>query len=334
MMIRKCAFSLILLVWLCGGCDRSGTSKPTTDEIDVRDAVNEADSIIAPSVIYRSSDFGRSWMPYANGIPPDATVSSFWSKDQITYATTDQDGVYSIKEGDGKWVRVDQDLPEYVDINAITSISNLFIIGTFKDGIFISRNGGRNWEQSADRLSHTPIRSLLSYNNILLAGTDDGIYKSTDLGASWKHLYKGVQTNGFTVLNSIIYAALMNGAIMTTDEGANWKYIYKPHALHDISNDGENVYAMTLGGGLLKSKDDGLTWENVNNGFGVTKWYTFEVKHSDNKLFAAQWHGIYSMDKNASTWQIIKNGLPDSTAFSTLETTPFGLIAGIGLRKK
>jgi len=26
----------------------------------------------------------------------------------------------------------------------------------------------------------------------------------------------------------------------------------------------------------------------------------------------------------------MKNGLPDSTAFSTLEATPFGLIAGIG----
>jgi hypothetical protein len=31
---------------------------------------------------------------------------------------------------------------------------------------------------------------------------------------------------------------------------------------------------------------------------------------------------------------MIKDGLPDSTAFSTLEATPWGLIAGIGLRKK
>lgn len=91
---------------------------------------------------------------------------------------------------------------------------------------------------------------------------------------------------------------------------------------------------MTLGEELLKSKNDGLAWENVNDGFGEPRWYTFEVKNIDQQLFAAQWHGIYSKDKNGNHWQIIKNGLPDSTAFSTLEITPFGLLAGIGLRKK
>ena len=151
---------------------------------------------------------------------------------------------------------------------------------------------------------------------------------------SWKQVYKEVQTNGFTVLNNKIYAALMNGAIVTHNEGTNWKYIYKKRALHDMSNDGESVYAMTLGDGLLESKDDGLTWENINSGFGVTKWYTFDVKNIDNQLFAAQWRGVYSMDKSGNTWQIIKNGLPDSTVFSTLKAASFGLIAGIGLRKK
>jgi hypothetical protein len=126
----------------------------------------------------------------------------------------------------------------------------------------------------------------------------------------------------------------MNGAIMTDDEGANWKYIYQPNTLHDISNDGESVYAMTLGGGLLKSKNDGLTWEKVNGGLGETRWYTFEVKNIGDQLFAAQWHGIYSADKRGGKWVILKNGLPDSTAFSTLEATEGGLIAGIGLRKE
>lgn len=241
-------------------------------------------------------------MPYANGIPTDATVSSFLVVGNSTYATTDAHGIYGIKEGDGKWLRLDQDLPEDVDINAIASINSVFIIGTFKDGIFFSRNDGRNWEQSADRLNHTPIRSLLSYNNLIFAGTDEGIYKSADFGMSWKQVYKVVQTNGFTVLNNKIYAALMNGAIVIDDEGTNWKYIYRPKALHDISNDGKSIYAMTLGDGLLKSKNDGLVWENVNGGLGETRWYTFEVKNIDDQLFAAQWHGIYSRSKSGNTW--------------------------------
>ena len=316
----------------CSSCNQSEKSK-VSDSMISQEEISEEVAVSISAIIYRSSDVGRSWMPYANGIPNDATVSSFLVVGNTTYATTDQHGIYRIKEGDTSWHRIDQNLPDDVDLNAITSINNTLILGTFNYGIFISSNQGLHWQQSANQLNHTPIRSLLPYKKILFAGTDDGIYKSTDYGITWKHIYINVQTNGFTVLNDKIYAALMNGAIMTTDEGANWKYIYKPHALHDISNDGESLYAMTLGAGLLTSKNDGLIWKNVNDSFGETKWYTFEIKNIDSQLFAAQWHGIYTKDKNGHTWKMVKNGLPDSTAFSTLEATPFGLIGGIGLRK-
>lgn len=324
---------LLLIVGLCGSCIQSEKSNVTTEEISAPIESRETVLKTFPAVIYRSTDAGKTWMSYANGVPQEATVSSFLEIDNITYATTDTYGIYAIKQGETKWLRIDADLPENVEINAMTAISNVFMTGTHKHGILISRNGGLNWEQSFNSLSHTPIRCLFSYETIVLAGADDGIYKSMDQGKTWQQVYRGVQTNGFAVLGNKIYAAVMNGALMTLDDGVNWKYIYKPHTLHDISSDGINVYAMTLGGGLLKSKNDGLTWENVNGGLGETRWYTFEVKNIDDQLFAAQWHGIYSSDKSGRKWEKLKNGLPDSTAFSTMEATATGLIAGIGLRK-
>jgi photosystem II stability/assembly factor-like uncharacterized protein len=327
--LKACAV-LVLLLGLGSACTQPTKAKLTDD---IGNDNETPTSKTVPAVIYRSTDAGKTWGPYTTGIPPEATVSSFLSLGNTTYATTDTHGIYTIKEGDSRWKRIDADLPDKVDINAVTSIDNVFIIGTHKHGILISSNNGINWEPSSSPISHTAIRSLLSYNSSVFAGADDGIYKSLDQGNTWQHVYKGVQTNGFTVLNSKIYAALMNGAIVTPDEGASWKYIYQPHTLHDISSDGESVYAMTLGGGLLKSSNDGLTWENINEGFGGTRWYTFEVKNIDHQLFAAQWYGIYSSDKRGSKWQIIRNGLPDSTAFSTLEVAAGSLMAGIGLRK-
>lgn len=121
---------------------------------------------------------------------------------------------------------------------------------------------------------------------------------------------------------------------MSNDNGKNWVYIYKPNTLHDISNDGNFVYAMTLGRVLLKTSNDGVTWENANNVLGTSNLYTFEVKNIGKDLFAAQWYGIYYLGNGGSYWSKINtglNGLPDSTAFTTLEITRFGILAGSGL---
>jgi hypothetical protein len=286
------------------------------------------------SVVYNSADGGVTWIPYDDGIPDDATVSSFLVMNDMILAATDYHGIYLIMEGESKWKRIDEDLPENVDINAIVNIENILVIGTISHGILISENNGKNWSYPSVQIKNVQVRCLHRKDTILFAGTDKGIYTSADYGKAWEHIYKGVQVNGFTELNSKVYAALMNGAIMSDDNGLSWKYVYGPHTLHDISNDGERLYAMTLGDGLKVSVNDGLTWESINRGLGTYNLYTFELKKFSNSIFAAQWIGIYRSDNRGMTWNLIKSGLPDSTAFTTLETTKSGLIAGIGLRKK
>lgn len=287
----------------------------------------------AIAVIYLSADGGSTWRPYANGIPTDATVIAFHVNDKSIYAIADNNKIYSTKEGLSNWLETATDLPDNIDINDITSIGDIFMIGTTTDGVFVSKNCS-NWQKPSSFVFNTPIRCLIAIHNTLLAGTDTGIYKSTDYGMTWNQVYKGGQVNGFTELNNKIYAALVNGAAITLDTGSNWRYIYQPRTLHDISNDGESIYAMTLGAGLLKSKNDGLTWENINHGLGTYNLYTFELKQINDRVFAAQWYGIYLSNDGGKNWAIIKNGLPDSTAFTTLETFGTNLIAGIGLRTK
>lgn len=285
------------------------------------------------AVVYHSIDGGLHWEPFDNGIPGDATVSSFLVIDDSIFAATDHNGIYFIKGNQEEWKRIDENLPDEIDINAISAINNLLIIGTLGHGVMISKDSGKNWDFPITQINSS-IRCLYAKENILFAGADNGIYKSLDNGNTWQHEWKGVQVNGFTELNNQLYAALMNGAAVASDKGKNWKYVYQPHTLHDISNDGQRIYAMTLGGGLKRSENAGLTWENANVGLGTMNLYTFEVKKFGNKLYAGQWYGIYTSDNGGMNWSIIKNGLPDSTAFTTLETTKNGLIAGIGLRKK
>ena len=217
------------------------------------------------AVIYNSTDGGINWVPFDNGIPPDATVSAFLVTDGNILASTDTNGIYSVKDGQSEWQRIDENLPPDIDINTISIIRNVLIIGTFRHGILISKDYGKSWIYPVNNIN-SPVRCLYAKENILFAGADDGIYKSADSGNTWEHIRKGVQVNGFTELNNDIYAALMNGAIKTSDNGQNWEYVYKPHTLHDISTDGQNIYAMTLGAGLRKSDNAGMTWQDANFG--------------------------------------------------------------------
>ena len=60
-------------------------------------------------------------------------------------------------------------------------------------------------------------------------------------------------------------------------------------------------------------------------------YYTNELKHKGKDIFSAQWIGIYHSADNGNNWKRL-SGLPDSTAFSTLEITDYGVIAGISIR--
>ena len=284
------------------------------------------------ATVYRSTDGGSSWQSFASGIPKEATVSAFLvGADQRLFAATDYHGLYAVHEGERHWSRVDSDLPEDVDINALVLMTDALVIGTHRHGVLVSRNGGVNWVYSGDRIPSS-VRSLYFKNDILFAGADNGIYRSVDRGNSWTNVMKGTQVNGFTALGNDLYAALSNGAAKSVDEGRTWLYVYDNHTLHDISSDGKSVYAMTLGDGLLRSLDQGSSWQRLNNGLGTFNLYTFEVKPFHQRIFAAQWHGIYEWNEKIASWSKVTVGLPDSTAFTTLETTRRGLIAGIGLR--
>lgn len=328
--IFRSANTLLIALFVFGmsGCRNQNNQS----EVEI---INQAEPVQnIPAVVYRSVDGGRTWVSFDLGVPGDATVSSFLVLNNRVFAATDYHGIYLINEGESTWKRVDKDLPVGVDINVITAVGNALIIGTLKHGLWKSKNNGTNWDNLALSFGNSPIRSLHAKGSVLFAGADNGIYLSEDSGATWKHVFKGVQVNGFTELDNNIYAALMNGAMASGDNGLHWNYIYEPHTLHDISTDGQRLYAMTLGGGLKSSVDNGITWEVINNGLGTHNFYTFELKNLGDKIFAAQWHGIYRSDNYGKNWTLIKGGLPDSTAFSTLDVMTNGLIAGIGLRKK
>ncbi|MGN6568808.1 MAG: WD40/YVTN/BNR-like repeat-containing protein, partial [Flavipsychrobacter sp.] len=112
---------------------------------------------------------------------------------------------------------------------------NIFWGGLYSAGIIMSSDGGNSWHTTGMSYLQSDrqiVQSLLihpRHPNILLAGTRNGIYRSTDAGVSWKN----VDTNQHVYSMAIkpnqpdtVYAANDSNLKVSYDAGASWRNIY------------------------------------------------------------------------------------------------------------
>ena len=98
-------------------------------------------------------------------------------------------------------------------------------------GLFRSRNGGRSWERTVDGLPQSPIRALQNRGERIFCGTRSGLFQSRDGGKSW------TRCQGVYPLD--IVAIGWNSTLPI------------------------GIYAADTSGHLFHSRDDGDNWEAI-----------------------------------------------------------------------
>jgi photosystem II stability/assembly factor-like uncharacterized protein len=172
-----------------------------------------------------------------------------------------------IREGALKSMAVDPDNPDTVFIS-----SNV--------AVYKSLNGGRTWDEvlsfrAAGNTIHTisiPFSELLT----IYAGTRDGLFRSSDGGAGWERIFKGVGPSENSVLSiasapgdpRIIFAGTADGLFVSKDKGKNWKKsqnLPSGTAITFIAIDSSNPYIIYAAAdtGLYKSLNGGSGWRRI-----------------------------------------------------------------------
>lgn len=204
-------------------------------------------------------------------------------------------------------------------VTGVPGQPNLYYFGTVGGGVWRTKDAGQTWENITDNYFGGTIGAVAvaeSDPNVIYVGEGEqtlrnnvssgwGVWKSTDAGASWKHIGLSDSRHIARIRihpknPDVVYVAAMGnlwkpnemrGVYKSVDGGATWKrvlYINDTAMAGDLVTDPNNPrilyaatwnmkrngYRMDSGGPdskLWKSTDGGETWENLSDKPGMPK---------------------------------------------------------------
>jgi len=274
-------------------------------------AINSDNSLFAGTVdgVFRSDDDGKQWQRMYFPGTGDNDLMEF-SLDPYIYDfvmnpstgsmfVATRKGVFRSNTGGGSWIFVISDVFETLAINSDFQIFG----GSPGAGIFRTSNNGNTWESINAGLSNTFISAIgISNNNKIFAGTNGGLFVSTDNGSSWKYADLMVKSVRDIVINSkgdIFVADAGAGVYYSSDDGMSWKprsddISYIESLLVDSSG---VLYAGTLNG-IFISGNNGKSWQSANSALANTRIYSLALDSHDNLYAGTDGSGIFRSKVN------------------------------------
>ncbi len=270
-------------------------------------AVSEED--YDPGKIFMSKNYGRTWKrsPLRKNY-----------KDVIY----DFSGNILTCTGDGELIKFDADLENwtldfktYAPILCIAENSNydLFVGAGSSFGIYRRLHNNPSWEYVNDSLPYLEIRTIGQFSTgEIIVGTNGGAQISEDEGKTW---YQYSEKLGRTNIVSMTITPddyVFVGTSATGGGGIYKRHVYdttwtESHPPYDLvralANDNQGVLYAGSQMGVKKSVDNGVTWEEANNGLSHWHVYDFECEPNGN-VYAATNGGIYISDNHGESWNM------------------------------
>jgi photosystem II stability/assembly factor-like uncharacterized protein len=186
-------------------------------------------------------------------------------------------------------------------------------------GIWCTHDRGDTWKECSAGLNKKYTQTIAvdrTQAGRVLAGTEGGLYLSTDGAKSWSLV--GPENVAILDIKQSassppiwLAATQENGVLLSADDGKRWQLAKGGIAKASIYAvaidpfDAKNMAAVSWGAGVFVSADGGKTWQQRNRGLPVLNLYQtiFDANHP-GRLWAATFEeGIFHSDDMGQTWR-------------------------------
>jgi ligand-binding sensor domain-containing protein len=168
----------------------------------------------------------------------------------------------------------------------------------------------------------------------IFAGTDNGVYLSTNSGSSWTAVNNGLheQVMALAVSGTNLIAGIhLDGIYLSTNNGTSWTAVYKGFtSVNAFAVNGTNIFA-SGGDGVLLSTNNGTSWAAVNNGLTIHPNITAIAVSGTNLIAGTYMDGVYLSTNNGTSWAAVTNGLPKYDWINAFTVSGTNLFAGYDL---
>ena len=275
--------------------------------------------------VFRSKDGGDSW----ERLSP-ANSADIKNIESIAVDPKDPNTVYAgtwhlawkTSDGGANWQHINKGMIDDSDVfSVIVGHDNPSVVfASACSGIYKSETAG-NLFTKIQGIPFTARRTRVlkqdpTNENIIYAGTTEGLWKSTDLGKAWKRVSNPeVVVNDVLVdprdSNRVLLATDRSGVMASTDGASNWTTSNRGYAHRYVSailadnKDAGTLYVGVVNdreyGGVFYSHDAGQHWLQKASGLGGKDVFALKQAPS-GMLVAGTNHGVYSLERNASEW--------------------------------
>jgi photosystem II stability/assembly factor-like uncharacterized protein len=290
------------------------------------------DKVGAANIVFKSADGGQTWQNISEGLPDDlqedgVTRDGFFANDSGLYIRA-ENGIYQSEPNSTApfWKKV-----VFPDKQGSIAPGKTGIFAYNSDGQFLQKiNGASVWSPMYTNFQEKYVRTIFeTAGGTVFIGSDNGLFKSTNSGKTWKQVVTGGWVMKLVESNGVLLATGQGGILRSTDNGENWHYV--------ISEGGVGIAVERIDGGFAAiscntstksrriyiSLDSGKTWKAVDEGLqpplfiplikqiGGTydglppSLFISSIKQMGQYLLCGHSGGIYRSSDMGKTWKLL-----------------------------
>ena len=282
------------------------------------------------NIVFRSADSGQTWQDISKGLPEPvkddngAGRNGFFADDNGLWFTT-ENGVYHSNPTVTSpfWEK------ELLFNKHSSTTAGKAGIFTYKYwGVNLKKTNGTSiWSPIFENSSEPRIRSVFETTGAaIFIGTDKGLFKTTDSGKTWKHVYAGGWVGNMAELNGVLLCTSKRRIIRSTDNGENWAPVMSEGAVTFDVKQIKGGFAAIISGSsssnrrLITSYDGGKSWQSLdadlqNKVVIDSIWRTWDdrprmqtlttsIIQVGENFFCAHPDGIFKSSDKGKTWKL------------------------------